>query len=201
MTNPNQDGYDVEETAMFDPVSTPENNYVEAPAFSEAPAYDPKPTKPAKFDYAAIAKEFALVALITGVGAGLVLALIDQLLMFGWQSTGNDYTGLGSVGSYVALGVMCALVVCAGVGVYLLIDNVADDGTTYQEIDDDDRQKLWKTTWVVLPLLTCVVLVLVTLNTNMPMLTTLLLIAVILVACLATYSVVPGRVEKRRLYR
>lgn len=200
MTNSNQDGYDVEETAMFDPVSAPENNYAEAPAFSEAPAYDPKPTKPAKFDYAAIAKEFALVALITGMGAGLVLALIDQLLMFGWQSTGNDYTGLGSVGSYVALGVMCALVVCAGVGVYLLIDNVADDGTVYQEIDDD-RQKLWKTTWVVLPLLTCAVLVLVTLNTNMPLLTTLLLIAVILVACLATYSVVPGRVEKRRLYR
>lgn len=200
MTNPNQDnGYDVEETTMFDPVAS--NDYAaEAPAVSEAPAYDPKPTKPAKFDYAAIAKEFALVALITGVGAGLVLALIDQLLMFGWQSTGNDYTGLGSVGSYVALGVMCALVVCAGVGVYLLIDNVADDGTTYQEIDDD-RQKLWKTTWVVLPLLTCAVLVLVTLNTNMPMLTTLLLIAVILVACLATYSVVPGRVEKRRLYR
>lgn len=200
MTNPNQDnGYDVEETTMFDPVA-PNDYAAEAPAFSEAPAYDPKPTKPAKFDYAAIAKEFALVALITGVGAGLVLALIDQLLMFGWQSTGNDYTGLGSVGSYVALGVMCALVVCAGVGVYLLIDNVADDGTTYQEIDDD-RQKLWKTTWVVLPLLTCAVLVLVTLNTNMPMLTTLLLIAVILVACLATYSVVPGRVEKRRLYR
>ena len=200
MTNPNQDnGYDVEETTVFDPVAS--NDYAaEAPAFSEAPAYDPKPTKPAKFDYAAIAKEFALVALITGVGAGLVLALIDQLLMFGWQSTGNDYTGLGSVGSYVALGVMCALVVCAGVGVYLLIDNVADDGTTYQEIDDD-RQKLWKTTWVVLPLLTCAVLVLVTLNTNMPMLTTLLLIAVILVACLATYSVVPGHVEKRRLYR